>query len=142
MENYLIYHHHRVIKPLPSICLYKPAVSVILKRHPRCRIVQEGCSATCGRCFLLCLHRSIAISSAAPFCMCNLYVVLLFLPTLVLFLPTPLTLASGGESDLLAFGPPAIFSVPLASSSVTSAGLSTNPGVTNNVVRMWVQLKR
>ena len=44
-------------------------------------------------------------------------------------LPTPMTLANGGggESDLLACGPPVSFSVHLASSTH-----STNPGVT-----MW-----
>ena len=48
-------------------------------------------------------------------------------------LPTPMALASGGESDVPACGPPASFSVHLASSAVTPAGVcSTNPGTT-----MW-----
>ena len=37
-------------------------------------------------------------------------------------LPTPITLTSGGESDLPACGPPASFSVHLAGSAVTPAG--------------------
>ena len=36
-------------------------------------------------------------------------------------LPTPMTLASGGESDVPACGPPASFSVHLTSSAVTPA---------------------
>ena len=47
-------------------------------------------------------------------------------------LPTPMTLASG---------PPASFSVHLASSAVTPAG-SVHKSRGDNVVRMWVQLKR
>ena len=46
-------------------------------------------------------------------------------------LPTPMALASGGESDVPDCGPPASFSVHLASSAVRR-GLSTNPGAT-----MW-----
>ena len=43
--------------------------------------------------------------------------------------------------DLFARGPPASFSVHLASSSVTPAGfVHKSRGV--NVVRMWVQLKK
>ena len=56
-------------------------------------------------------------------------------------LPTPMTLASGGESDVPACGPPASFSVHLASSAVTPAG-SVHQSRGDNVVRMWVQLKR
>ena len=56
-------------------------------------------------------------------------------------LPTPITLASGGESDVPACGPPASFSVHLASSAVNSAG-SVHKSRGDNVVRMWVQLKR
>ena len=56
-------------------------------------------------------------------------------------LPTPMTLASGGESDVPACGPPASFSVHLASSAVTPAG-SVHKSRGDNVVRMWVQLKR
>ena len=56
-------------------------------------------------------------------------------------LPTPMTLASGGESDVPACGPPASFSVHLASSAVTTAG-SIHKSRGDNVVRMWVQLKR
>ena len=57
-------------------------------------------------------------------------------------LPTPMTLASGGgELDLLGCGPPANFSVHLASSAVTPAG-SVHKSRADNVVRMWVQLKR
>ena len=57
-------------------------------------------------------------------------------------LPTPMTLASGGgESDVPACGPPASFSVHLASSPVTPAG-SVDKSRGDNVVRMWVQLKR
>ena len=56
-------------------------------------------------------------------------------------LPTPMTLASGGESDILACGSPASFSVHLASSAVTPAG-SVHKSRGDNVVRMWVQLKR
>ena len=56
-------------------------------------------------------------------------------------LPTPLTIPSGGESDVPACGPPASFSVHLASSAVTPAG-SVHKSRGNNVVRMWEQLKR
>ena len=57
-------------------------------------------------------------------------------------LPIPITLASGGGgSDLPACGPPASFSVQLASSAVTLAG-SVHKSRGDNVVRMWVQLKR
>ena len=53
-----------------------------------------------------------------------------------------MTLASGGgESDVHGFGPPASFSVHLASSAVTPAG-SVHKSRGDNVVRMWVQLKR
>ena len=51
-----------------------------------------------------------------------------------------MTLASG-ESDVPACGPPASFSVHLASSTVTPAGFVRN-SKGNRVVRMWVQLKR
>ena len=59
------------------------------------------------------------------------------------FLPTPMTLASGGGgvSDVPACGPPASFSVHLASSAVTPAG-SIHKSRGNNMVRMWVKLKR
>ena len=61
---------------------------------------------------------------------------------LVWCLPTPMTLASGGGgSDDPAGGPPASFSVHLASSAVTQAG-SVHKSRGDNVVRMWVQLKR
>ena len=64
-------------------------------------------------------------------------------PLIVLLccLPTPMTLASLGESDVPACGPPASFSVHLASSAVTPAG-SVHKSRGDNVVRMWVQLKR
>ena len=53
-----------------------------------------------------------------------------------------MTLASGGgESDVPACGPPASFSVHLDSSAVTPAG-SVHKSRGDNVVRMWVQLKR
>ena len=51
-----------------------------------------------------------------------------------------MTLASG-ESDLPACGPPASFSVHLASSEVTPAG-SVHKSRGDNVVRMLVQLER
>ena len=53
-----------------------------------------------------------------------------------------MTLASGGggESDVPACGPPASFSVHLASSAVTPAG-SVHKSRADNVVRMWVQLE-
>ena len=47
----------------------------------------------------------------------------------------------GGESDVSTCGPPASFSVHLASSAVTPAG-SVHKSRGDNVVRMWVQLKR
>ena len=53
-------------------------------------------------------------------------------------LPTPLTLASGGESHLPAFGSPNSFSVHLPSSAVTLAG-SVHKSRGDNVVPMWVQ---
>ena len=53
----------------------------------------------------------------------------------------PMTLASGRESDVPACGPPASFSVHLASSAVTAAG-SVHKSMGDNVVRMWVQSKR
>ena len=58
-------------------------------------------------------------------------------------LPTPMALASGGggESDVPACGPPASFSVHLTSSAVTPAG-SVHKSRGDNVVRIWVQLKR
>ena len=59
-------------------------------------------------------------------------------------LPTPLTLVCGGggeESDHRAFGPPASLSIHLASSSITPAG-SVHKSRDDNVVHMWVQLKR
>ena len=46
-----------------------------------------------------------------------------------------------GESDVPACGPPASFSVHLASSAVTPAG-SVHKSRGDNVVRMWMQLKR
>ena len=46
-----------------------------------------------------------------------------------------------GESDVPACGPPARFSVHLASSAVTPAG-SVHISRGDNVVRMWVLLKR
>ena len=53
-----------------------------------------------------------------------------------------MTIASGrGESDVLVCGPPASFSVNLASSAVTPAGY-VHKSTGDNVVRMWVQLKR
>ena len=55
-------------------------------------------------------------------------------------LPTPLTLVCG-ESDHPAFGPPASLYLPQASSSITPAG-SVHKSRDDNVVRMWVQLKR
>ena len=47
-----------------------------------------------------------------------------------------MTLASGGESDVPACGPPASFSVYLTSSAVTPAG-SVHKSRGDNVVRMW-----
>ena len=53
-----------------------------------------------------------------------------------------MTLASGGgESDVPGCGPLAGFSVHLASSAVTPAG-SVHKSSGDNVVHMWVQLKR
>ena len=49
-------------------------------------------------------------------------------------LSTHMTLASGGESDVPACGPPASFSVHLASSAVTTAG-SVDKSRGDNVVR-------
>ena len=46
-----------------------------------------------------------------------------------------------GESDVPACGPPASFSVHLASSAVTPAG-SVHKSRGDNVMRMWVKLKR
>ena len=46
-----------------------------------------------------------------------------------------------GESDHPAFGPPASLSLHLASSSITPAG-SIHKSRGDNVVRMWVKLKR
>ena len=48
---------------------------------------------------------------------------------------------SGGEYDLPACGPPASFSVHLAISALTLAG-SVHKSRGDNVVRMWMQLKR
>ena len=47
-------------------------------------------------------------------------------------LPTPMALASGGESDVPACRPPASFSVHLPAVQSLRRGLSTNPGAT-----MW-----
>ena len=57
------------------------------------------------------------------------------------WLPTHMTLASGGESDVPTCGLPASFSVHLASSAVTPAW-SVHKSRGDNVVRMWVQLTR
>ena len=46
-----------------------------------------------------------------------------------------------GESDLPACGPPASFSVHLDNSALTPVG-SVHKSSGDNVVRMWVQLKR
>ena len=56
-------------------------------------------------------------------------------------LPTPLTLVCGGEFDHPSFGPPASLCLHQGSSSITPAG-SVHKSIGNNVVRMWVQLKR
>ena len=74
----------------------------------------------------ICTSPRVSQKSTPPSCCC---------------LPSPMTLASGGESDVPACGPPASFSVHLASSAVTSAG-SVHKSRGDNVVRMWVQLKR
>ena len=66
---------------------------------------------------------------------------LCYLPMCCCWLPTPMTLASGGESDVPACGPPTSLSVHLASSAVTPAG-SAHKSRGDNVVRMWVLLKR
>ena len=47
----------------------------------------------------------------------------------------------GGGSDVPACGSPASFSVHLASSAVTPVG-SVHKSRGDNVVRMWVQLKK
>ena len=52
-----------------------------------------------------------------------------------------MTLASGGDTDVAACGPPASFSVHLASSAVTPMG-SGHKSRGDNVVRMWEKLKR
>ena len=53
-----------------------------------------------------------------------------------------MTLASGGGgSDLLVCVPPGSFTVHVASSAVTLAG-SVNKSRDDNVVRVWVKLKR
>ena len=60
-------------------------------------------------------------------------------------LSTPLTLVSvwGGESDDPACGPPASLSLHLASSSTTiTSAWSAHTSSGDNVVRMWVQLRR
>ena len=58
-------------------------------------------------------------------------------------LPTPMTLASGGggEPDVPDCGPPASFSLYLASSTAHPTGC-VHKSRGNNVARMWVQLKR
>ena len=56
-------------------------------------------------------------------------------------IPTPMTLASGGGADVPACGPPASFSVHMASSAVTPAG-SVHQSRGDNVVHMWEELKR
>ena len=50
-------------------------------------------------------------------------------------LPTPSPLASGGESDISACGPPASFSVHLAVASPRRILSTKSRG--DNVVRMW-----
>ena len=49
--------------------------------------------------------------------------------------------SGGGEFDLSACGPPASFSIHLASSAVIPAG-SVPKYRDDNVVRMWAQLNR
>ena len=56
-------------------------------------------------------------------------------------LPTLRTLANRGESNLTACGPPTSFSVHLASTEVTPA-VSVHKSMGDNVLRMWVKLKR
>ena len=56
-------------------------------------------------------------------------------------LPTCMALANGGGGDVPSCGPLASFSFHLTSSAVTSAG-SVHKSRGDNVVRMWVQLKR
>ena len=56
-------------------------------------------------------------------------------------LPTPLTLVCGGEPDHPVSGPPASLSLHLASSSIIPAG-SVHKSRGDNVMRMWMQLKR
>ena len=60
-------------------------------------------------------------------------------PHVVCCLSITMTLASGGESNVPACGPPASFSVHLTSRAVTPAG-SVHKSKGDNVVRMWVQL--
>ena len=81
-----------------------------------CEVMYFGCFAFRGELsFLNCYDMLLSTHSHDP---CNL-----------------------GESDVPACGPPASFSVHLASSAVTPAG-SVHKSRGDNVVRMWVQLKR
>ena len=84
--------------------------------HQMCRVWSGMCIATYAQCFR-----------------CKPALVVVVYP-----LPWPLLV---GESDLFECGPPASFSVLLASSSVTPTGSVHKSGV-DNVVRRWVQLKR
>ena len=61
--------------------------------------------------------------------------------SVVVVYPLPWPLLVGGVRCSRACGPPASFSVHLASSAVTPAG-SVHKSRGDNVVRMWVQLKR
>ena len=56
-------------------------------------------------------------------------------------LPTPLTLVCGGHSVHPASGPPVNLSLHLASRSTIPTG-SVHKSMGDNVVRLWVQLKR
>ena len=60
---------------------------------------------------------------------------------LLLSNPFPMTLTSGGESDIPVCGPPASSSVHLDISAVTPAG-SVHKSRDDNVVLIWVQMKR
>ena len=53
------------------------------------------------------------------------------------FLPTPMTLASGGEFDVPACGPPSSFSVHLASSAVCGNVCCVAAVVKKNIFQPW-----
>ena len=103
-------------------CIVKCIIKCISKCIAKCIII---CTLKCiGKCIIKCIVICIII------CIFN-----------YICLPTPLNLVYVGKSDNPAFGPPARLSLHLVSSSITPAEY-VHKSRGDNVVYMWVQLKR